>query len=98
MVWVFLHIVVLFAAVAISAGTEVLLHRVAGSGDVRAIRTAFGLAKPLDRLIPGLYVIGGVFGVVAAVALDFDLLASWLVQSYVVFAIAFVVGGAVTGR
>jgi uncharacterized membrane protein len=37
-------------------------------------------------------------GVVAAIDLEFDLLDSWLVQSYAVFAIAFVVGGAVTGR
>ena len=93
-----MHIVALLAAVAVSVGAEVVLLRVAGSRDVRTIRTVFDLVKPLDRLIPGLFVVGGVLGVVAAIDLGFNLLLSWLVQSYAVFAIAFVVGGAVTGR
>ena len=48
--FIFLHIITMFLAVAISVGPELVLHQVAQTGDVRAIRAAFGVAKPLGSL------------------------------------------------
>ena len=98
MVWVYLHIVTLFAAVGLSLGSEIILHRVAGTRDVRSIRTVFGPARPLEAAIPALFVLGGLLGVVAALVRRYGLFESWLVQSYVIFGIAFIIGGAVQGR
>ena len=97
MVWVYLHIVTLFAAVGVSLGSELILHRAAGTGDVRSIRTAFGLAKPLEPVIPALFALGGILGFVAVLVRNYDFFAPWLVQSYVIFGVAFVLGGAVQG-
>ena len=98
MIWVYLHIVTMFAAVGVALGSEVMLHRTVGTGDVRSIRTAFGLAKPIGRVIPALLVVGGVLGVIAVAVRSYGFFESWLVQSYLFFGLAFVVGGAVQGR
>ena len=48
MIWVYLHILTMFAAVGVAFGSEIVLRRTAGTGDVRSIRTAFGLATTLE--------------------------------------------------
>ena len=98
MVWVYLHIITLIAAVGVGLGSELILHRAAGTGDVRSIRTAFGLAKPLEPVVPVLFALGGILGLVAVSVRKFDFSDSWLVQSYVVFGVAFILGGAIQGR
>ena len=97
MVWVYLHIITLFAAVGVALGSELILHRAAGTGDVRSIRTAFGLAKPLP-IIPVLFTLGGILGFVAVFARKYGFFESWLVQSYVIFGVAFILGGAIQGQ
>ncbi len=95
--WVFLHLIFLFAAVAVATGTEIIMQRVVRSGDVRVIRTIFSMAKPLGIAVPVLFSIGGIFGIIAAIEIGFGLADPWLIISYVLFAIAMVVGGAVQG-
>ena len=95
MVWVYLHIITLFAAVGVGLGSELILHRAAGTGDVRSIRTAFGLAKPLGPVTAALFTLGGILGFVAVSVRTIGFFESWLVQSYVVFGVAFVLGGAI---
>ena len=97
MIFIYLHIITMFAAVAVSIGSGLLLHRVAQSGDVRAIQTAFRLAKPFGQSTPILFIIGLVFGLFAAGASSFNFFAPWLILSYVLFAAAMVVGGVMTG-
>ena len=95
MVWVFLHIITLFAAVAVFFGIDIILHRVARSGDVRAIRNIFGAANPLLPAAPILFVLGGIFGIVAAVDRGFRLSDTWLVIAFIIFPIALKPGGTV---
>ena len=97
LVWVFLHLAFLFAAVAVATGTEIIMQRVVRSGDVRTIRIIFSMAKPLGIAVPVLFSIGGVFSLIAAIEIGFGLTDPWLIISYVVFAIAMVAGGAVQG-
>ena len=97
MIWVYLHILTMFAAVGVALGSEIILHRAAGTGDVRSIRTAFGLAKPLEPIVPVLFTLGGSLGFIALLVRKHGVFDSWLVQSYVIFAIAFVLGGAIQG-
>ncbi len=93
----YLHIITMFIAVALSVGPELVLHRVAQTGDVRAIRAAFGAAKPLGQLVPILFVVGLVFGLIATALGQFNFLAPWLIIAYVIFIIAMGIGSAVIG-
>jgi len=88
----YLHVIIMFSAVGIAVGSELLLHRIAASGDRNAIRTAFNLAKPLNAAIPILFGIGLLFGIAAALAGEFDLFAPWLLMAYVIFALAMAIG------
>lgn len=91
----YLHIVTMFSAVGIAVGSELLLHRVAASGDLVAVRVAFRMAKPLQAAIPLLFLLGLAFGLVAAVTGAFDLLAPWLLIAYAIFVVAMAIGAIV---
>jgi sulfite exporter TauE/SafE len=95
--WKFLHVVTMFAAVGLSVGTEVLLQRLAQTEDVPTIRNAFALAKPIGRAAPFVFLVGLIFGLIAAAAGQFNFFAPWLIVSYVIFAIAMGLGGAIIG-
>ena len=94
----FLHLLAMFSAVGAVVGTEVLLHRVARSGDVRAIRTAFALAKPMNVAAPVLFLLGVAFGLLDAITRGFNLFAPWLLIAYALFVVMFALGGSVQGR
>ena len=64
---------------------------------MRSIRTVFGLAKPLEPIIPVLFTLGGILGFVAVLARKIGFFEPWLVQSYVMFGIAFILCGAIQG-
>lgn len=93
----FLHILAMFSAVGVSTGTEFVLHRVANSGDVRAIKIAFGAGKLTGMLTPILFVIGMLFGLLAAWTGSWNFLAPWLIIAYVLFATALVLGVKIVG-
>jgi hypothetical protein len=93
----FLHVLTMFAAVAAATMPELLLHRVGRSGDVEAIRTFSRLTQPLNKLIPLLFVVGLIFGLLAAWAGSIDFFRPWLLAAYVVFVIAMAVGGTMSG-
>lgn len=96
-VWKFLHIAALFFAVALAISGEVVVRRVAGSHDVRAIRTVTERIKPLSGTLASvLFVAGIAFGFVAAISGGFDLLRPWLIMAYVAVIAAFAIGGTVT--
>ncbi len=93
-----LHLLAMFSAVGAVVGTEVLLHRVARSGDVRTIRSVFTLAKPLNLVAPVLFLAGAAFGLADAITRGFNLLAPWLVIAYVLFVVMLAIGGSIQGR
>jgi len=94
--WKFLHIVTMFFAVALAVSGELVVRRVAASRDPRAIAVTTGQVKPLGSLAGGLFVVGLVFGVLAAIAGQIDLLRPWLISAYVAFAAAMAVGLTIT--
>ena len=93
----YLHILTMFAAVAAAMIPEVVLHAVARRGDVAAVRGLVPLVATIGKLIPILFMVGLVFGLSAAVTGELDLLRPWLIASYVVFAIAMATGAVLSG-
>lgn len=88
----FLHITFFITAITISYGPLLLLRLAYQTGEVGNIR---GLATVHARLGPVtfvMYMLGGIFGGLTAIAFGFDLLAPWLVIAYVAFAIAVLLG------
>lgn len=93
----YLHVVSMFFFVAMALSGEIVTRRVAGSRDVAAIRTTVGRVKLLSGPVAGGFLLAGlVFGVIAALAGQISLLASWLILAYVAFAAAMAIGFLVT--
>ncbi len=88
----YLHVVLLFFAIALAVSTELVVRRVAGSGDAQAIRTAIASARPLANGSTVLFLAGIAFGIVAGVTGNMDLLAPWLIFSYLAVAGSFAIG------
>lgn len=93
----YLHIITMFSAVGSAAGVQILMNRVAASGDVRSIRTVFKLAEPLGKATPILFVVGVLFGLTTAYFKTYNFFANWLLLAYTIFAINLVVAGAILG-
>ena len=93
----FLHVLTMFAAVATALIGEVGLHLLGRSGNVAGIRAFMSSLGPVMNLSPILFVVGLLFGLAAAIVGGLNLLAPWLIASYVVFAIAMAVGAVVSG-
>jgi hypothetical protein len=95
--FVFLHVLSMFAAVAVSGGGDLLFRRIALTRDAAAIRTAGATFGALARVIPILFLVGLGFGVVAIFANGFNPFAPWLLFAYPLFVAGLLVGNFVTG-
>lgn len=93
----FLHVITMFAAVAAATMPELVLHWIARRGDVIGLRGFMPISAVAGRLIPVLFVLGLIFGIIAALAGQIDLLRPWLIGSYVIFAIAMATGALMSG-
>lgn len=91
-IFVFLHVLTMFAAVAVSGGVELFLVQIAGTRNAAAIRTTFEVHGRLVRLVPLTFMVGLVFGIIAIFVNDFDPFAPWLLFAYPLF-----VAGILTG-
>jgi uncharacterized membrane protein SirB2 len=92
----YLHIVSMFFAVALAVSSELVVRRVAGSADPRAIATTVARVRPLANLSTLFFLAGIAFGIVAALTGQIDLLAPWLVLSYFAVVGAFAIGMLIT--
>jgi hypothetical protein len=88
----YLHIVSMFFAVALALSTELVVRRVATSGDAAAIRTVVPRVRPLANASTIFFLAGVAFGVVAALTGQINLLAPWLLLAYVAFVSATAIG------
>jgi hypothetical protein len=88
----YLHVVAMFFAIALAVSSELVVRRVAESADAHAIRTTIARVRPLANFSNVLFLLGIAFGVVAAVTGNMNLLAPWLVLSYLSVAGAFALG------
>jgi divalent metal cation (Fe/Co/Zn/Cd) transporter len=94
--FVFLHVLTMFTAVAMTIGVPTLLRSIAKSGDVPAIRRSFALAQPFIKAIPALFTVGAALGIVAIFTNNFDPFAPFLLIAYALFILATVVGIVIT--
>src|SRR5436190_16820021 len=85
-IFVFLHVLSMFAAVAASYGTAFLTHRAAATRHVPTIRGVFSMAKVVGPFIPVFFLSGFAFAVVAIFTEGFDPFRPWLLIAYVLFA------------
>ena len=92
----YLHIVLMFFAVALAVSTEIVLRRVASSGDAAAIRSVVPRIRPLGNVATILFTAGVAFGIVAALTGQINLLAPWLLLAYAAFVGATLIGIFVT--
>lgn len=81
-IWKFLHIASMFVAVSIFVGQGMLSGAVARSGDVRAVRRILAAEDRFAPIGGGLFLLGIVFGFIAAITSDFDLTETWLLIGY----------------
>lgn len=93
----YLHILTMFAAVAAAFVPEIWLHVIARRGDVAGLRGFLPLTAQVGRLIPVLFVLGLVFGLAAAWAGEIDFFEPWLIGAYITFAVAMATGALVGG-
>jgi oligopeptide/dipeptide ABC transporter ATP-binding protein len=80
--WKFLHIASMFVAVSIFVGQGMLSGAVARSGDVRALRRVLATEDRFAPIGGGIFLLGIVFGFLAAITGDFDLTQTWLLIGY----------------
>ncbi len=95
---VFLHVLTMFTAVALSGGIDILLLRIARTRDARAIRTAFAAHGRFEPFIPGLFVTGLLFGLIAVFVEGFNPFQPWLLLAYPLFVLGILVGALGMGR
>ena len=88
----FLHILLMFAAVAATVLPEVVLHLVANTRDPRAIRTFGLITARIGKVTPVLFISGAVFGLLAAWSGSLDFFKPWLIGAYVLFVAATAIG------
>jgi hypothetical protein len=94
----YLHIVSMFFAVALAVSTELVVRRVATTGDAGAIRTVVPRVRPLGNIATILFLAGFAFGIVAALTGQINILAPWLLLSYAAFVGATLIGIFVSDR
>jgi hypothetical protein len=92
LVFKFLHIASMFAAVTLIFGSIVFLDLLARRADAAAYLRLDELVKRTDIVAIGLFLMGLVFGFATALTGEFDLTASWLILAYVLVAGIFVEG------
>ena len=91
------HLSLIFSGVVVAWGPLLPVWIAFGSGQVGLVRATSSVALRLGNVIPILYMSGGLFGLLTAIAFGKDLLAPWLVIAYVLFAVATVTGIRWTG-
>lgn len=96
-IFIFLHIVTMFSAVAVSYLPEVLMRRAVLSGSVPLMRSVGATIAPVSKLPGPVFGIGLIFGLTAVFTGGFNPLAPWLLIAYVIFVIATIVGAGITG-
>jgi hypothetical protein len=88
----YLHILTMFAAVTLMFGGELLFHLVRRSGDLHALRRFLDVVFPVFRIGVGLLSLGVAFGLLAATTIGFSLTAGWLLLAYALIAGIYVIG------
>ena len=82
-IFVFLHVLTMFVAVALAYGPSALMVVASRRRDVRALRAITASSNRLGPVVGAAFALGIVLGFVAIFAHGFDPLQGWLVIAYV---------------
>ncbi|MDP8904390.1 MAG: DUF2269 family protein [Chloroflexota bacterium] len=92
LIFKFLHIAFMFAAVTLVFGSIVFADLLARRGDVATYLRLDAIVQRTDLVGVGLFVVGLVFGFATALTGGIDLTASWLLLAYILVAAIFIEG------
>jgi MFS family permease len=87
-IFVFLHVLVMFVAVAAAYGPALMMLTLNRRRDTVALRGVMKATLDLGRLVGPLFGLGIALGVIAIFLHNFDPLAGWLVIAYVLVTIS----------
>jgi len=88
----FFHILLFVFAFTFTAGTGILLGRVAATRDAKIIQATFTAARPLSMTGGICWLLTALAGVGLAHAYGLDMSAPWLIYSYIAFAVLILTG------
>jgi len=91
----FFHISLMFAAITISFGPALVMRIAERSGQMALVRGVALASKPIGPAIPIAFISGGIFGLLTAINVGYNLLAPWLVIAYVLFLVAMITGAGI---
>jgi uncharacterized membrane protein len=91
----FVHIGLMFGAVMISLGPALVMRIAEQSGQMALVRGVALASKPIEPAIPILFISGGIFGLLTAINVGYNLLAPWLVIAYLLFLVAMITGAGI---
>lgn len=97
-VFIFLHILTMFIAVALAYGCHLLTLVAVRSHDVSTVRAVTRTVGRVGQWIGPTFGIGVLLGIVAIFTNGFNPLAPWLIIAYVLTALAIVSANVFTGR
>ena len=92
MIFKFLHILTMFAAVTLMFGGELLFHLLRRRDDLPGLRRFLEVVFPVFRIGVGLLTLGVAFGLLAAMTIGFSLTAGWLLLAYALIAAIYLIG------
>jgi uncharacterized membrane protein len=92
----FLHISLMFAGIAITIGPALVMRMAERSGQMALVRGVALASKPIGPAIPILFISAGIFGLLTAVNVGYNLLAPWLVIAYALFLVLLITGAGVS--
>jgi hypothetical protein len=95
-IFTFLHVLAMFAGVAMAYGPAAMMVLASRNGDVPALRTVSTLSLKLGPAVGTAFILGLVFGVLAIFFHGFNPLQGWLVIAYILFAASLVMTFAFT--
>src|SRR5579872_2622944 len=93
--YVFLHVLFVFVAFALTTGVGLAAAAIGASAEPRAILAGMPVARRLTLAGQVVMLVGILFGFGAAHAMQIPLSAPWLIAAYILAAGIFAIGGAV---
>lgn len=96
-VMIFLHVLAMFIAFALTAGTGIFSTFIAMSADPNIIRVSMNISRRLNMIGGISMLVGILIGFGIASKMGYSLASPWLVVTYVCIVLMFVLLGAVLG-
>ena len=87
-IFIFLHVLAMFTAVALAYGPAALMVVASGRRDVRSLRGIVSTSERLGPLVGAAFATGIVLGLVSVFLYNFDPLQGWLVIAYILVVIS----------